>query len=123
MKNGQALISVLFIAIIGMTIATGAITSLMSVFAKTSKEEVAALAYEAAEGGVENGIMRIVRDPSYTGETLTYDANTTAVVSISTASGVVITSVGTVGAVARKIVVTGHFTNLIWSVDSWVEIP
>ena len=123
MKNGQALISVLFIAIIGMTIATGAITSLMSVFAKTGKEEVAALAYEAAEGGVENGIMRIVRDPNYTGETLTFDASTTAIVSVSTASGVVITSVGAVGSVERKIVVTGHFTNLIWSVDSWVEIP
>ena len=123
MKNGQALISVLFIAIIGMTIATGAIASLMSVFSKTGKEEVAALAYEAAEGGIENGIMRVLRDPSYTGETLTLDANSTAVVSVSTASGVVITSVGTVGTVARKIVVTGHFTNLIWSVDSWVETP
>lgn len=123
MKNGQALISVLFIAIIGMTIATGAITSLMSVFAKTGKEEVATLAYEAAEGGIENGIMRLVRDPSYTGETLVFDADTSTVVSVSTASGIVITSVGTVGDVARKIVVTGHFTNLIWNVDSWAEIP
>lgn len=123
MKNGQALISVLFIAIIGMTIATGAITSLMSVFAKTGKEEVAVLAYEAAEGGIENGIMRLVRDSTYVGETMTFDADSTAIVTVSTASGVVITSVGTVGSVSRKLVVSGHFTNLVWSVDSWIETP
>lgn len=122
-NSGQALITVLFIAIIGLLITTGATSALMSAYETTSQAELGILAYEIAESGIENSILHLTRDPTYTGETLTVSPGRTAVVSVNTASGVTITSVGTVGSVSRKIIVVGHFTNLVFVLDSWSEVP
>lgn len=122
-SSGQALITVLFIAVIGLLITTGAITGLMSAYGSMSQGEMGLLAYGAAESGIENSILRIMRDPTYTGETLTTGTGQTAVITVSTASGVTITSVGAVSTVSRKIVVRGHITNLVFVLDSWNEVP
>jgi hypothetical protein len=38
-----------------------------------TKLQEGSIAYYAAESGIENAILRAIRDPSYTGETLTLD--------------------------------------------------
>lgn len=121
--SGQALITVLFISVIGILITTGAVSALMSAFTATSEHEVGNLAYGAAESGVENAVLRLMRDPAYTGETLIVSPGRTATVSVNTASGIVITSVGVAGSISRKIVVSGQYNNLIFAINSWNEVP
>ena len=123
LNRGQALITVLFIAVIGMLIATGAVMTLVSAFESTSVQELDRLAFIAAESGIENSVLRLVRDPSYAGETLQVDADSTATVTVVSGATYTITSVGVVGSVARKIVATAHFSNLALILDSWNEVP
>lgn len=120
---GQALITVLFIAVIGIMVATGAVMTLVSAFESTSVQELDRLAFIAAESGVENSVLRLVRDPSYVGETLQVDADSTATVTVTSGATYTITSIGVVGLVARKIVATAHFSDLALVLDSWKEVP
>lgn len=121
--EGQALITVIFIAVIGMMIATGAIMTLVSSFESTSVQELDRLAIAAAESGVENSVIRLMRDPTYTGEMLQVDANSTATVTVVSNPSITITSTGVVGSVAKKIVATAHFSALALILDSWKEVP
>lgn len=68
---GQALITLLFFMAIGITVATAAaVVSIVNAGA-TSTFQQGEEARIAAESGVENAIMRLLRDPNYSGETLT----------------------------------------------------
>lgn len=123
-KNyGQAVITILFTVVIGMLVTTGAILTLVTTYGSQSNRELAALAYSAAETGIENGILRLLRDPSYTGETMTLDLDRSAVVTVTQTPDFVIFSVGSSGSLSRKIQVQAHMTNTVFTIDSWKEIP
>ena len=122
-SKGQAVITVIFIAVIGMFIATGAIFTVANALESSSSEEMGAAAFQAAESGIENSVLRLMRDPTYTGETMNIDERSSAVISVTTGSGVSIQSIGTVGVVSRKIVASAHYDNLVLIVDSWGENP
>lgn len=122
-SKGQAVITVIFIAVIGMFIATGAIFTVANALESSASEELGAAAFQAAESGIENSVLRLMRDPSYTGETMSIDQRSTAVVTVTTGTGIRIESIGTVGAVSRKIVADAHYDNLVLIVDSWGENP
>lgn len=115
--------TVLFVATIGILIVSGAMFVLANSFAAIGGSERADLAYAAAESGIENGILQLTRNPEYSGGTLTISTNQSADVTISTQSGIVITSVGTSGSVSKKIVATGHYDTLTVVIDSWMEEP
>lgn len=122
-SSGQAVMTLLFTVVIGMLIATGAIMTLVNSYKSISNRELAALAYTSAESGIENGILRLMRDPSYTGDTIVFDSNRTSVVTVVQAPDYVILSVGTAGTVTRKIQVQAHMVNLTFIIDSWKEVP
>lgn len=122
-SSGQALITLLFTVVIGMLVTTGAIMTLVNAYKSLSDQELTTFAYITAETGMENGILRIMRDPSYTGETIVLDGNRTSVVTVTQAPGYVLLSVGSVGSVTRKIQVNAHFTGLTFIIDSWKEVP
>ena len=75
-------------------------------------------AYYAAESGAENALLRLLRDPNYTGETLAVDQGT---VVISVRNGIA-TSTATVANSIRKIQVDTVYNNNVASVTSWKEI-
>lgn len=122
-SRGQAIITVIFIAIIGMFIATGAIFSLANALESSSVQELGSVAYQVAESGIENSMVRLMRDPSYAGGTYVIDDTSTAVVTVTINPDITIQSIGTAGSVSRKIVATAHYNNLMLVVDSWKEIP
>lgn len=122
-ERGQAVITVLFVVVVGMLVTTGAIFSLVNAFEASSQQELGALAYQAAESGIEHSMLRLMRDPLYTGETLTVDTNRTAVVTVTSNPNMTIQSVGSAGIVSRKIVATVHYNNLTLVLDSWKETP
>ncbi len=122
-SSGQAVITVIFIAVIGMFISTGAIFSVANALESSSIQELGSSAFQAAESGIEYGVLRLMRDPTYTGGTMSVGSSGTCTVTITGSPEMTIQSIGTVGSVSRKIVATAHYNNLILVIDSWKEVP
>lgn len=121
-KRGQALITMLFIIVIGVLIATGAVFVLYTNTAVASSDELGLGAKAAAESGIENGILRLIRNPAYTGETLTLTGNRTAVVTVASSSSIFITSTGTQGNISRQVQAALQYVQGILTIVSWKEI-
>lgn len=123
MNKGQALISLLFISIIGITIAAGA-TMLVLINSQSGlKFQQGTIAYEIAQSGAENALLRLLRDPAYTGESMSVGDGTVDIQVSSPGGGYIATSSGKVGNYTRKIQITAHYnTDYVLVVDSRKEI-
>lgn len=117
------MITMLYVMVIGMLATTGAAYAVISNTQAATTYELGSRALAAAESGLENALLRLIRDPSYAGETFTIDATTTATISVSTGSGIVVTSIGAVGAAKRHMEAVIHYNGDILVVDSWKELP
>lgn len=122
-QHGQALITVIFSAVIGILIVTGAMYAFLSNLEGTTQDHSGALAYSAAETAAESAVLGLLRSPSYTGETTTFGNGATATSAVTVGSDVLITATGSVGSITRKIEVSAHYEDTSLVVDSWKEIP
>lgn len=121
MHKGQALITLLFYILIITTVTIGAIALMILNSGTTSKLQDGSIAYYVAESGAENALLRVLRDPTYTGESLPVgDGNATIVV--TPGSPTTIVSTGVYGNFVRTIQVTADFTGGYYTVNSWREI-
>lgn len=119
-KLGQAMIMLIsFVAIAVTVITSGLINMLINTTAAT-RTQVGDTAYSVAESGVENALIRLLRDSSYVGETLTVGTGN-AVVTVTGSNPKTIISTGTYGAFKRKITVVASDSAGILSVTSWKE--
>lgn len=120
-EKGQALITLLFFMIIGGVVTASAVAVVLVNSLSASKMELSDNAYTIAESGAENAIIRLLRDTSYSGETLQI-GNGSAVVQVASQSGNIysITSLGTTSGFSRKIKVDLVYTNTM-QVTSWKE--
>ncbi len=121
--KGQALITLLIFAIIGITIISAAITMLLINSISGTKSQQGTVAYEIAKSGAENALIRLLRNPSYTGETLPVGSGS-ALIQVSGGGGspYVILSQGTIGNFLRKIQVTANYINNRLTVISQQEV-
>jgi len=110
-QTGQALITLLFFTLIGITIITSAVFIIFTNSKSGTKFERGVVAYEVAISGAENAMLQLLRNPSYPGETLTVGEGT-AVIQVSSASGTfTVTSRGQSNNIIRKVQVTGSYQN------------
>ena len=88
------------------------------------KYQQGTIAYEIAQSGAENAILRLTRDPAYRGENNLLVGNGTANINVSSSSGILTaTSSGTIGNFTRKIQITAHYNaNYDLVIDSRKEI-
>lgn len=121
LQKGQALITLLFFMVIAVTITTASVVILFVTTASTSKLEQGTRSYYVAESGIENALLRLLRDPSYAGETISVDDGS-AVVTVSGSSPYIITSVGEVGTFQRTIQAEADYSGGVLSVTDWREI-
>jgi hypothetical protein len=123
MKNntGQAMVTLLFYMIIAITITSAAVVVIFSNSLATSKLEIGSIAYSIAESGAENALIRLLKDQTYTGETLNL-GDGTAQITVTGSNPKVINSQGKLGNFNRTIEVTATFLNNILNVTSWKEI-
>ena len=117
-QKGQAIVTLMFVMVIALTVITAVVIVAANNIASGSSLEQGTVAYYAAEAGAENAIIRKLRDPSYSGETLSVDG---ASVTISV-NGDTITSVAQYSNAVRKIEVQTTYNNNVLSVTSWKEI-
>jgi len=126
LNRGQALITLLFFTAIGITVISAAVVMTLVNSLSVSKQQQGEVAYEIAESGLDNGLIRLLRSPNtYTGETLPVGSGSaTITVTGSGTSGnpYIVTSTGTIGLFVRKVQATATYVNNLFTVTSQQEI-
>ena len=122
LQKGQALVTLLVFTIVAITITSAAVVIILTNSIGTSKLEQGTNAYYSAESGAENALLRLLRDPNYTGETLPVDDATVLISVSNVGSTYTVTSDATLGNFLRSIEVTATVVNNILTVDSWKEV-
>lgn len=122
-EKGQTLVLLLFFVVLAIMITTTAIIMLLVNSLSGTKVQQGTIGYYVAESGIENAVVRLLRNPNYTGETLT-TPDGTVVIQVTGGSGnpYIITSQSTVGNFSRTIQVTATYNNTILSITNWKEI-
>lgn len=120
-RKGQVLVSLLVFMTVGVIITSAAVVYIIVNTQGSSKFSLGEEAIKIAESGAENAVLRLMRDPSYSGETLTVGSGT-ATVTVSGSSTKTIISSGTSGSFSRKVQVDGVYVNNIFTVSSWTLI-
>jgi hypothetical protein len=117
-QKGNALITLLFFMAISLAIITGVVVVVLNNAISTSSVDQGTTAYYMAETGAENALLRLIRDPSYTGETMSIDGGSVVIV----VNSGTITSAATFSNTIRKVQVQTSNTNNQLTVTSWKEI-
>jgi hypothetical protein len=124
--RGQALITLLFFTAIGITVISAAVAMTLVNSLSVSKQQQGEVAYEIAQSGLDNGLIRLLRSPNtYTGETLPVgsgSATITASGSGTSGDPYIVTSTGTIGLFIRKVQATVTYENDLLTVTSQKEI-
>jgi hypothetical protein len=121
MKSGQTLIILLVFMMVSIIVTTTAITLAISGVQASGRQVLSSQALDIAESGIENALIKLLRDPSYTGETLTVGDGIATIV-VTGSGDNTITSIGRYGNFERTIRVTTTYSAGITSVTSWQEI-
>lgn len=127
-KSGQTLVLLIIFTIVATTITAASVAILAVNSLTATKFQEGLLTYQVAESGIENALIRLLRDPSYTGTgyksepALTLgDGTVTIQVTGSTTKTVIATAAN--GNFVRKIQAVVDYNNNIMNVSTWAEIP
>lgn len=124
-ERGQALITLLFFTVIGVTVTSAAVVMILVNSLSGAKQQQGEVAYSIAQSGAENGLLRLLRNPSYTGETLSIGSGSATIAvsgSGTTSDPYVMVSKGTNGSFLREVEVRATYINNLLSVTSRKEI-
>jgi len=122
MKKGQAGLTLMFFSLVAILVTTGAVMAIISNTIGTSTLEQGTKAYYLAETGAENAILRLLRNPNYSGETIVVDSEGEIQVIISGEGLKTIISEGRTGNLLRKIEVIIDYNDHVLNIVSWKEI-
>lgn len=122
---GQALVTLLVFAAIATTVTSAVVTVSLINYQSTSKYSIGGETLAVAEAGADNAILKLLRNPSYSGslptENLTVGSGT-ATIDVSGSPTVTITSIGTVGNFTKKIQIIGTLANNQFTITSYGQI-
>lgn len=122
-QKGQALVTLLIFIIISVTITAGATIMIITGSLSTSKLEAKQMVSNIAEGGAENAILRLLRDPNYSGENLNLGNGVAKIKVVSIdSSRKSILSEAELGSFLHKVQVEVSYDNNRLSVLSWKEV-
>ena len=107
--------------LISLTITTGAIIIIITNSISVSKFQEGTLAYYTAESGVENALLRLLRDPNYTGETLAIGGGT-AVITVAGDNPKTVVSVGQNGNFKRTVQAQMDYNSGYYTFSNWKEL-
>lgn len=120
-QNGQTLVILLVYMIIAVTITSAAVVMVLNSSTGTGKVHQGATAFDIAESGAENAILKLLRDRNYAGETLDI-GNGQAEVTVTGTNPKTIISTGTLNNFSRSVRVLVNINNGELTVTSWKEI-
>lgn len=118
-QTGQALVTLLFFMIMGITITTTAIIVVLANAAASTANQQGADAYYIAQSGVEEAMLHLIRNPAYKSpETFTVGDGTVSV----TINNNSILATGSAQNAVRTIKVSTVYNNNVWTFSSWQEL-
>lgn len=124
-RSGQTLVFLLVFMAMSTIITTAAVVMIILNSRSATRMEQGIGTYQIAESGLEDALMRILRNPNYTTGgtpvTLTIGSGT-ATITVSGVGTKTITSVGTDGGFRRELNATAAFVNGSLLVTSWQEV-
>jgi hypothetical protein len=121
MKSGSALVLLLLFTSVAITITTAATVLTISSTQSSSAGQISQSVLSVAESGAENALLRLLRNPGYSGETLTV-GDGQATINVTGTSPYTIVSTGRIGSHTRTVQVTASYVGGILTVGSWSEI-
>ena len=113
--------TLLFFVIISLTITSAAIIIVIINSVSVGKLAQGTVSYYAAESGIENALLRVLREPAYAGETLTIDS-VTVVITVTGANPKLITAVAQNGKFKRTVQAQMNYSNGYYTFTNWKEI-
>lgn len=121
-QSGQALVPLLIFVIVGMIIISFTVSLVAVNSQNASRYLQGEQALSVADSGIENAMMRLLRDPEYAGGTVSIGSGQ-AVVTVTGTDPYTVTSVGSVGNFSRTVQVETSRVDGVLQVDSWQEVP
>lgn len=122
-KNAQTLITLLVFAATSLLVIGAVVMMIIINSSAASKFEQGAAALLVTESGAENAILRLLRDPSYGGETLSVgDGTVTVTVTPGPGEQKIISADGQLGDFKRKIQVIADYAGNVLTILSWKEV-
>lgn len=120
-EKGQSLVTLLVFMAIAMAITSAAATVLLNSIEATTKYSDGLAALAVSESGAENGLLRLVRNPNYSGETLEV-GDGTAVIQVNPGDPITIVSTGKVRNNIKQNVLEIVYNIGILNISAWKEI-
>jgi len=122
-KKGQALVSLIVFISIAMIIISAMVTIIASNSILNSINQQSLQVKQAAENGIENALLNLLRNPAYTGEIL--DATLNGYLTVVTVSGdsinKTITSTSAASNYQWKIISKINYNENILTIISWQD--
>src|ERR1035438_6680803 len=104
-ESGQTIIALLIFMLVAKTVTLAAIAIAITNIHSNNSFTSGELALQNAQSGVENALILLERNPSYSGGSMTLD-NGTATITVSGSGTLNIVSVGAIGNFRRTITAT-----------------
>ncbi|MCL4338331.1 hypothetical protein M1271_01430 [Patescibacteria group bacterium] len=120
-SQGQALVTLLFFVIVAITVTSAATVIILVNSLSTEKTQQSTINSVAAESGIENAILQLLRDPTYTGSTMSVGDNSVQT-TVSGSNIYTITATASAGNIRRAAQAQVQNSNNVLSVLSWKEI-
>lgn len=120
-NRGQALVTFIFFIAIMTTVTSGALAIVVNSSYGRTKAQLSSEAYTLAESGVENALLRIVRDPDYSGETMNIGDSEIVVAVTGDVVKTIISTATTKDFVKQITATTSYNSNGELTVTSWKE--
>ncbi len=121
-EAGQTLIALLIFMLVAMTVTIAATAVAIINIQSNNGLSNGQTALVTANSGIENALLSLERNPTYTGSTMSLN-NGTDTISISGTGTLTIVSVATVGRFQRTVTATATQTGSIITLSSWSETP
>lgn len=116
------MVVLLVFMIVAIIMTTMAVALVIINATSASKVEQGDMALKLAESGAENALLRLVRNPTYTGtETFTIDTGKVTA-TVSGANPIIIMSQGKQGEFVRTASVSTSFVDTVLTINSWREV-
>ncbi len=120
-QNGSSLVMLLVFAVVATTVAAAAVAVMINVSQGISRLEGRILASQVAESGMENALLRLLRNPSYVGETLPVGTGTATITVTGDSATKTITSIGRINNYLQTVQVIVTYNDTIMTISSWKE--
>lgn len=120
-QTGSVMIALLIFIIVGTLVTSSAVMLMVDNTVISTAELTATEVHNMAESGAENAILRLLRDPSYTGETMIVGDGQVVVI-VTGSEPIIVNSQASLASTQKTVEVELSRQNGVLTVNSWEAV-